>query len=181
MPEQNPGVLEKYCAVLERSPLMAGLTTDELKACLPYMRTEGFSAGEEILTEGNKYHGVWIILDGLCEVIKHGQNRSSRLATLEPSNIFGEMSFLHSEPHSASVRAVDHVETIRLMFESYEQLRVECPSAAHKIVVNIVRVISDRLRRMDEWTCELVERSNDRNGYHEWQEFRAKLYSNLFD
>ncbi len=175
------GTIEKFSRVFENCGLLQGLTHDELLACVRHMRTEGFSAGEEILTEGKQYHGLWILLNGTCEVIKRGPQRDSRLATLEPGSVFGEMSFLHPVPHSASVRAVDRVETIRLLKEPYEQLMKDFPAAAQKLNVNIIRILSDRLRKMDEWTAELVERNNNGTDHKEWQDFRSKLYANLFD
>ncbi|SFJ30860.1 Crp/Fnr family transcriptional regulator [Planctomicrobium piriforme] len=182
MTQRDPiETIGKFNDVFERCTLLSGLTSEEMLAFLRRVQFEGFTSGDEILTEGNQYHGVWILLRGTCEVIKHGPKRDSRLATLEPGNVFGEMSFFHPVGHSATVRAVDHVETMRLMLDGYEQLRQDCPTAAHKIALNIIRILSDRLRRMDEWTCELVERNSDGHGYKEWQEFRSKLYTNLFE
>jgi len=181
LPTDTAQLAETFRAALDRCALLQGLTPDEIQAVLRRVRLEGFTAGEEILTEGNQYHGIWILLSGTCEVIKQGQRRDSRLATLEPGNVFGEMSFFHVVPHSASVRAVDRVETMRLMLDDYQLLREDSPQAAHQIAVNIIHILSDRLRRMDEWTCELVERNADGHGHKEWQEFRSRLYSNLFD
>lgn len=178
---QPTEALQEFQAELQRCSLLNGLTGEELQAFLQRIRFEGFRPGDEILTEGNQYHGVWILLSGTCEVIKHGLHRDSRLAVLEPGNVFGEMSFLQAVPHSASVRAVDQVETMRLMRDQYDDLREHCPQAAHKIAVNIIRVLSDRLRKMDEWTCELVERECDGRRYKEWQDFRSKLYTDLFE
>lgn len=165
---------------LERCTLLAGFTVPELQAFHDLVKFEAFEAGDEILTEGQKYHGVWILLRGTCEVLKDGSRQTSRLATLEPASIFGEMSFLHPVPHSATVRAIDHVETLRLMREDFDHLTAMSPSAAQKLAMNIVRVLSDRLRRMDEWTCELVEKDCDGKRHQEWKEFRTKLYSDLF-
>ncbi|WP_437230758.1 Crp/Fnr family transcriptional regulator [Planctomicrobium sp. SH661] len=182
MQDRDPvETIEKFQGVLERCSLLSGLTTEEMHAFLRRVKFEGFSPGDEILTEGNQYHGVWIVLRGTCEVVKHGHRKDSRLAILEPGNIFGEMSFLHPVAHSASVRSVDQVETMRLMREDYDDLCRQSPSAGQKIAVNIVRVLSDRLRRMDEWTCELVEKDSDGQRHKEWQEFRSKLYTNLFE
>jgi hypothetical protein len=67
------------------------------------------------------------------------------------------------------------------MREDYDELAVEAPAAARKIATNIARVLSDRLRKMDEWTCELVERDCDGRRHKEWQDFRSKLYTDLFE
>lgn len=182
MQDCDPEVtISKFQGVLERCSLLSGLNMLEMHAVLRRVRLEGFAPGREILTEGNQYHGVWIVLQGKCEVVKHGHRQDSRLAILEPGGVFGEMSFLHAVAHSASVRAIDPTETLRLMREQYDDLCQDSPSAAQKIAVNIVRVLSDRLRRMDEWTCDLVEKQTDGQRHKEWQDFRSKLYTNLFE
>lgn len=170
-----------YQAELDRCMLLAGFTAEELSAFMNRAKFESFPRGAEILTEGKSYHGVWLLACGKCEVVKHGPHRDSRLAVLEPGSVFGEMSFLQAVPHSATVRALENVETIRLMREEFEDLSEQCPSAARKIAINIVRVLSDRLRRMDQWTCELVDMDTSHAKKEEWQEFRSKLYSGLFE
>ena len=74
------------------------------------MQFEDFRPGEEILTEGLTYHSLWIILSGRCEVVKSSNGgKPHRLAVLEPGCVFGEMSFLDTAPHSASVRTLSDV------------------------------------------------------------------------
>jgi hypothetical protein len=68
---------------------------------------------------------------------------------------------------------------MRLMREGFEKLRAEHPWAADKIACNLVLILSERLRRMDDWTCELVQNNGSERQHAEWQEFRAKLYSGL--
>jgi CRP/FNR family transcriptional regulator, cyclic AMP receptor protein len=166
---------------LERCPILQGFDDTELLSFLERVQHEDFPAGQDILTEGKAYRGLWVLLKGKCEVIKQGRSRESRLAILEPGHVFGEMSFFEPVPHSATVRSMTEVETIRLLPEQYQDLLDTCPTAAHAITVNVIRILSDRLRRMDDWTCELVEKECDRRKYHEWQDFRAKLYTEMFN
>jgi CRP/FNR family transcriptional regulator, cyclic AMP receptor protein len=173
MPEQAVRLL-KTCALFD------AMTPDELDVVFRSMRSEAFPAGSDILTEGLTYHGLWVLVSGRCEVVKGGPGkRSNRLAVLEAGAVFGEMSFLDAAPHSASVRAMSDVDTMRLMRDNFEQLRVDCPSAADKIARSLILILSARLRRMDEWTCGLVENSDNERHHDEWQQFRAKLYGGL--
>jgi CRP-like cAMP-binding protein len=165
---------------LQRCIVFQHMTPEELDPVFRRMEFEDFHAGEEILTEGLTYQCLWVIISGRCEVVKRSNGgRPNKLAVLEPGCVFGEMSFLDTAPHSASVRALSDVATMRLMHDAFEQLRVEHPAAADKIACNLVRILSDRLRRMDEWTCELVEHNGNERQHAEWHEFRAKLYSGL--
>lgn len=173
--------MSAFQAELERCPILRGFENTELVALLERVQHEDFPAGHDILTEGKEYRGLWVLLKGKCEVIKQGRSRESRLAILEPGHAFGEMSFFEQVSHSATVRSMTEVETMRLLPDQYEELLKNCPAAAHLIAINMIHIISDRLRRMDDWTCDLVEKECDRRKYHEWQEFRTKLYTEMFD
>ncbi|MCA8998308.1 MAG: cyclic nucleotide-binding domain-containing protein [Planctomycetaceae bacterium] len=179
--QQNQNELSRYIDLLHGCSLLGDLSEDELQHFLSLTCPETFQAGDEILEEDKVYQGLWIILEGECEVVKRGCNGRNRLATLDPGNVFGEMSFLQKAPHSASVKAINEVHTIRLLREKYDALLECCPTSAQKIAVNIVRVLSDRLRRMDDWTCELVDGQGDQKQHQEWHDFRSKLYSGLFE
>jgi CRP-like cAMP-binding protein len=164
-------------SLLRQCPILEGLSDVELQIFLNRVLSEDFPAGEEILTEGLRYHSLWILVSGEVEVLKKGHHRLSRLATLGPGNVFGEMSFLDGTSHSATVKARVPCQTIRLMHDAYEDLRQVHPEIAHRISLNLVRILSDRLRHMDAWTCELVEKECDEKRHDEWQQFRSKLYA----
>lgn len=173
--------LKKYQDVLKKCSILQDLTCEEILTLFQRGRFERFHTGEEIVTEGFLSHSVWVVVRGSCEVIKRGQRRDSQLALVEPGHVFGEMSFFDDLPHSATVRVVDRVETIRLTREEYDELAASEPEIARKFAVNIVRVLSERLRRMDEWVCELVEREPGQEHVQEWQEFRTRLHANLYE
>lgn len=176
MSESSTSAIHK----LTRCTLFQGMTPAELDAVFNLMQAEEFSAGSEILTEGLTYQSLWVIVSGRAEVVKSAPGaRPSRLAVLEEGAVFGEMSFLEAAPHSASVRALSDMSTLRLTRESYERLRTEFPRAADAIARNLVIVLSARLRRMDEWTCGLVQNSGTERQHAEWHEFRARLYGGL--
>lgn len=166
--------------ILETCSLFESMTAEELDAVFRLMRSESFAAGTDILSEGLSYQGLWVLSSGRCEVVKGAAGgHGSRLAVLEAGAVFGEMSFLETAPHSASVRALTDVDTMRLTRDGFEQLCSHCPPASHKIARSLVLVLSARLRRMDEWTCGLVQKSGNERHHDEWHDFRAKLYGGL--
>ena len=58
------------------------------------------------------------------------------------------------------------------------QLAKDHPSAAYQITLNIAAVLSERLRRMDAWVCDMVESPNGHDYRDEWQSFRSAVYTN---
>lgn len=159
-------------------PIFRDMTIDERQELLGLLVSQSFAKGKIILKEGDKNQSLWILVHGRCEVVKSAKKGDERqLAILEPGAVFGEMSFFESAPHSASIRALTEVEVLQLSREQYERLRQAQSATACKIASSVISVIAQRLRRMDEWTCGLLEHPNGADHREEWQEFRAKLYS----
>ncbi|QDT26022.1 cAMP receptor protein [Gimesia panareensis] len=158
--------------------LFQSVSPDEMDELLSHAETEDFPAGARILDEGNSTRYLWIIQSGNCEVRKQLSNGDEQTLTqLGPLSIFGEMSFFKPAPHSASVVAISNVSIVRIPWQNFDQLLKQGVSGAHKVVYNTVRIMSDRLRTMDQWSAEMVESCGSRNKNAEWHEFRSKLYS----
>ncbi|MGH7126945.1 MAG: cyclic nucleotide-binding domain-containing protein [Planctomycetaceae bacterium] len=161
------------------APLFQNMTLAEREAIAGRLRHESYAQGDTVLREGRSVQILWIIARGRCEVVKTGKNGSpQQLAVLEQGTLFGEMSFFRPAPHSASIRTLTEVEVFRLDRADYDDLEETNPGAAHRIAVNVTMILADRLRKMDEWICDLVARPDGAPHRDEWREFRSKLYSN---
>jgi CRP-like cAMP-binding protein len=158
------------------SPIFDGFSAEEYESALALLEQRSYAKGDVILTEGKSEQALWILVKGTCEVVKKNKTEH-KLATLDAGSAFGEMSFLQKAPHSATVRASTAVKVLRMTRECYEQLHTRNPTAAYKITQIVVSLMAQRLRRMDEWICDLVERPDGVDHREEWHDFRAKLYS----
>jgi len=154
------------------------MSTEERQQVWEFVELEKYPANEIIIREGRSTQCLWIITKGRCQVFKNTRyGGEQELAVLDEYKVFGEMSFLNPAPHSATVRALTDVEVVRLNRDRYDRLLEIAPMAALKLAFNMVGVLAERLRTMDEWTCELVEKSDSGKHRDEWRDFRAKLYS----
>ena len=168
----------KMIPELEPCPLLRELSGAQLSDVFELVESERFLAGDPILEQGKVLQAIWMIVSGECEVVRScGRDRTRQLAVLDAGGVFGEMSFFQKAPHSATVRAMTDVDTVRLSPEAFQTLKRRNLAAAHGITTNLVHLLSDRLRRMDSWTCELVDQSEDDRRHDEWQEFQSKLYT----
>lgn len=165
-------------ADLTRFPIFSDFSQSEREQIKPLLDCCAFPKGEVILREGNSTQFLWIVAGGQCEVFKtNGNGAEQQLALLEPGAVFGEMSFFEPAPHSASVRTVSDCEVMRISPDKFDLLQKQCPEAAYKLARRIISVLAQRLRKMDVWTADLVDRPETARQREEWLEFRAKLYS----
>ena len=138
-----------------------------------------FPAGSQILSEGAGVQALWIILDGECIVSRNcGKGSSRELARLAAGDVFGEMSFIRSAPHSASIVAETDVLTYAWMRDDFLKFTDRNPRAGFQIAANIAAVLSERIRRMDRWICELMDHPDTERHRNEWERFRSAVYRN---
>ena len=163
--------------LLDNCPMFRGFTRPELEEIVGLVETKQYTPGQTIIEEGQQFQFIWILMQGKCQVVKNRPaGGEQELSVLDPGGVFGEMSFFNPAPHSATVRATTDVEVFRLSRDKYDMLLRVGSLAAYKLALNTVGVLSDRLRRMDEWACNRVETGVAAH-HEEWLDFQSKLYS----
>ncbi|MEO8304960.1 MAG: FAD-dependent oxidoreductase [Betaproteobacteria bacterium] len=66
-----------------------------------------FSAGQEIIRQGDPGSRFYIVSTGKVEVVRRTETHEQVLATLGPGEYFGEIALLHASARTATVRAVE--------------------------------------------------------------------------
>ena len=167
-------------SVFKQIPIFRDFSAAEWERLLGIATVEEFQPGETILRQGEQSQQLWVLLEGTCEVFHYlaesNSSEPTNLATLEPYSNFGEMSFFHPAPHSATVRAKTAVKLLSIERSKYDVLCNSESSAACKLALNTVASLAERLRRMDEWVDELVHRGQANQRIPEWNRLRATLF-----
>jgi CRP-like cAMP-binding protein len=135
-------------------------------------------AGEVILREGDQPRGLFLLLDGVVDVLKTG-GRGPRevLATVTAPTVLGEMSLLTARTHSASVVARTDCALRLLPKTDFARIIDGGSLAAYKLVATIAEVLAARLMRMDEKVVELARQQVGRAPVEELAAFKDKLFS----
>ena len=178
-------VLDKLMADI---PLFRNLNHTERRQLAEITRVEPWAAGTTIARQGEECRKLSVVIEGKVEVVKHiaqqaddgkAKRESFVLAVLSPYDQFGEMSFFYPAPHSADVRAQNAVQLLRIAYTDYKDLLDEGVMAAYKLSHNVVEVLAQRLRRMDDWIAELMaHQPTSPEHTREWSSFREKLCNN---
>jgi CRP-like cAMP-binding protein len=100
---QAPGISGKDRAKLsfERTPLLSGLSGDELEAFIDSLQLRHVDAEELIFREGD--HGNYLYLIGMGNILlraKDSQGRKRVFSHLCEGDFFGEYAFMSRAPHS---------------------------------------------------------------------------------
>jgi CRP-like cAMP-binding protein/Zn-dependent protease len=114
-------------------PLCAGLGPAELDRLAARVLVTRYSAGDDIVTQGDPGDRFYVIIDGRVEVLRLDDDGSeTKVAELGVGDYFGEMALLHREPRSATVRALSPVEAYTLTADDFLAL-VDGAQAAEQL------------------------------------------------
>jgi len=128
--------------------LVAGFEPAEIATLEDYLRRAQFPRETILFRQGDPGRELFIVTAGSASAkLEQASGGHIRLATFTPGTMFGEMAILDAEPRSATIVADDDVACFVLSEENFEALKREAPTVAMKVLANLSRELSSRLRR----------------------------------
>ncbi len=110
-------------------------------------------AGTPIIREGDPGHSFYLVLSGAAAVSTKG----TRLVTLTAGDHFGEMALLDDPPRSADVTAETDMILMSIRREDFDGLLRQDPVMGNKVLVNLLRFMSRRVRSLTNNVRQLSE------------------------
>jgi CRP/FNR family cyclic AMP-dependent transcriptional regulator len=128
---------------------LADLPADDWQHILDVTQRYGFAAGDVVIRQGEVSSALYIVASGELDVILIGDNGTTRpISRIDPLSVFGEQAFFDGLPRSATVRARTASELHMLTHEAFDALAARYPDLARKILFDLGRIVSLRLRAM---------------------------------
>ena len=138
-------------AVVSSSPLFDMLRNQELSAVADLCVPRHYAAGDRVFEQGELGDSLYVIVSGDVEVVQRTRDGKSVLITeLTAPEFFGEMGLINKDSRTATVRAKSDTDLLHLTAEALTTFRQQFPDGFTMIVLNIARVLSDRLREANE-------------------------------
>lgn len=160
--------MEEDVVLLQKTDLFKNLSSLQIKAVLNICRKVKFKENEIIMREGDMGSSLYIILEGTVEVIKSlviseaigdeeaVKNKVFTKIDEKSHAIFGEIALLEECKRTATIRANTDCVLYEIKKDDFLRL-VEGDSAlGSRILLNLARIISARLRKADEDTIKLT-------------------------
>jgi len=120
---------------LARSPLLRGLAAEDLTRLAVRARQRTYRRGEVIFHQGDPGDAVHLIQGGRVKIVLRADSGEEVVvAILGPSDCFGELALLDGEPRSATVAALEPVETVSLGREAFLQFLQATPPAMERLL-----------------------------------------------
>jgi len=162
--------MEKDILMLQETDLFKDLSAEQIKTLLGICRKVEFSENELIMKEGDMGSSLYIILQGTVEVIKslvlgdgsednYRESARNKVFTKldEKSHaVFGEIALLEECKRSATIRANTDCIFYEIKKDDFLQLVEANCALGCKILLNLSKIVSARLRKADDDTIKLT-------------------------
>ena len=153
--------------LLRETEIFRNVTEDQIRKILNISREVTFAEGEVIMREGEDGDTLYIILEGTVEVVKslvrgdmdEEENRKNKVFTrLDASGhaVFGEIALLETMRRTATIKTVTKCRFYEIKKDDFLNLAETDHELGFRILLNLARIVSARLRKADEDTIKLT-------------------------
>jgi len=132
--------------VLQQVPLFEFLEYQELMRFVDVGETITVQPGTELVHEGEIGDRFFVILNGEVEIT----SKEIYITALGRGGHFGEMALIDDHPRSASVTVIKPTDLLAVRRSDFQSLLHTEPQIASKVLLNISRTLSNRLRETTE-------------------------------
>lgn len=141
---------------LKRIPLLRNLDAKELRRVRSIAKVQDFPAGSIIIKKADKAQHMFLVLSGRVKIFCYSNARKRKtFAYLGAGEFFGEMAVIVDTDRSASVEAVEDCRLSIIRKSDFKKLLL----ADARLCFNLLKAVSDRLRRADEEIENLLFRN----------------------
>ena len=115
-------------AALRATTAFGALSEEELKIIALCLHEHHFAARQVVCEEGQRGEALYVLVEGRIELASAANQQSLR--TLEPGEVFGEVSLLAAEPYALTAVALTPAQLLSLDRETLNALINYYPSMA---------------------------------------------------
>ncbi len=139
--------------MLSRSFVLRGLPREELEGLASTMRRRAYRRGEAVFHQGDPGQKLHVVYRGRLKIVLPSQSGEEAVLTIVgPGDLFGDLALLDGAARSASVVALEPVETAVLSRVEFLGLLRRSPA----VVDGLLATLAQTIRRLSEEVADLT-------------------------
>jgi CRP/FNR family transcriptional regulator, cyclic AMP receptor protein len=149
---------QERVGLLARVPVLADLPAEDLEQISEAAHPRRFAAGEIIFREGDASNTCYIVRSGRARAVReHADGRQLALATFGQGDIFGELAMFDDERRSATVEAIEPLETLAILGNDLRRCMEQRPQLAIAIAASLARRLRATNERLSSQSFQTVQ------------------------
>jgi CRP-like cAMP-binding protein len=151
-------------ALIPKCTLLENFSPAEVRLLAHFMEIYRAETGMEIIREGEGGDFMMMIVEGKVDVNKRDRwNTPQLIAQVDAGRILGEMSMIDGEARFATCVALEPTMIAVLDRESLARIIVEQPLLGAKLLMELVLMLSQRLRATSQRLLGLMDEQSQRS------------------
>ncbi|HWQ40206.1 MAG TPA: cyclic nucleotide-binding domain-containing protein [Burkholderiales bacterium] len=145
---EGTSLAQQIYEMIGHSKFFADFTREDVERLSAFMHVYRAEPGQTIIREGDVDDYMLLIVQGRVDIVKadsHGKPQP--MTTVGAGALIGEMSMIDGEPRFATCVATEPTVFAVISRDSMVQIILEEPSLGAKILIKLVTVLSQRLRK----------------------------------
>ncbi|MEE9609748.1 MAG: GAF domain-containing protein, partial [Desulfatiglandales bacterium] len=136
--------------------LFSGLEQDELKSFCNLVSENSVAAGENFIPQDTVSDGLYVLVEGKAMVYRQGgYDEEIPLGKIGPGECLGEMSYFSDGRRTASVRALEDSQLLKINYNDLDKAFSTAPQLAR----NFLGIVTKRLRQANIRFQEVFQKS----------------------
>jgi CRP-like cAMP-binding protein len=133
-------------SALEAMPLFADVTRHDLENILKLGELRSYESGQTIVERGEPSDALFVILRGTARV-----DVGARFHVMKQGEFFGEMGILTGRRRTATVKADDRLDALRIGAKELENFLLHQPRVTLAMMRSLVERLREVQERIDAW------------------------------
>ncbi|MEM7214207.1 MAG: cyclic nucleotide-binding domain-containing protein [Pseudomonadota bacterium] len=142
--------LTEEVEMLRKIPLFASIDPGKLKLLAFASDRKVYKAGQDLFKQGETGDSAYVIVSGVADVVVENDADELVVASLGENEFIGEISILCDVPRTATIRAREELQTLKIKKEHFLGLVTQVPDLG----IEVMRELASRLSKT---TAELGE------------------------
>lgn len=141
----------KILETLKNCSLFKDLSAEDLEALVPLFAEKEMAEGTTVFVENMPGESLYVVRQGTIQISKmiaEGQERT--LIVMGPDEVFGEMAIIDGSARSATARVAEKAVLLSIRKSEFEALCERNPRTGLKLMRNIIRLFSQRVRENND-------------------------------
>ncbi len=135
--------LNEEVELLRKIPLFSAIDPGKLKLLAFASNRKIYNKDQDLFKQGDAGDSAFVVITGKADIIVHTDTKEVIVATISENEIIGEISILCEIPRTATVRAKEDLEVLKIKKEHFLGLVSQVP----ELGIEIMRELASRLQK----------------------------------
>jgi len=145
--------------LLQSIPMFSNVPQNKLKLLAFASDRMTFEEGQNLFLQGDAADAAYVIIEGKADVLVGTDQGETSVATLERNAFVGDMAVLSDIARTATVRATEHLEVLRIKKEHMMEMVLTTPSLTLAVLQTLVDRLAKTTKDLSEARFELNKKT----------------------